>query len=64
VVVPGEVLAGREELATLWEFEVEVSITPPVPVVGVEFDEALGHLDLRLPLDRRVWKRVRLVAIE
>ena len=64
VPVPPDVLAGRERLATVWEFEIEVSISPPIPLVAVEFDEALGHLDLRVPLDRRIWKRVRLVAIE
>jgi TonB family protein len=64
VPVPTDVLGGRERLATLWEFEIEVSISPPIPLVAVEFDEALGHLDLRVPLDRRIWKRVRLVAIE
>lgn len=41
----------------------EISITPPLPVVEVEFDEVLGLKDLRLPLDRRIWKRVRLVAV-
>jgi TonB family protein len=60
---PPEVLAGRDELITVWEFEIEVSITPPIPVVGLEFDEVLGGLDFRAPLDRRIWKRVRLVAI-
>ncbi|HET8539773.1 MAG TPA: TonB C-terminal domain-containing protein, partial [Anaeromyxobacter sp.] len=61
---PAEVLAGREELATLWAFEVRVSIAPPIPVLGIEFDEVLAHLDVRVPLDRRIWKRVRLVAID
>jgi TonB family protein len=64
VPVPAEVLAGRDLLATVWEFEIEVSITPPIPVVGLSFDEVLGGLDFRVPLDRRIWKRVRLVAIE
>jgi hypothetical protein len=64
VPVAPEVLAGRDRLATVWEFEIEVSISPPIPIVAVEFDEALGRLDLRVPLDRRIWKRVRLVAIE
>ena len=57
-------LRGRAALASIWEFELEVSITPPVPIVGLEFDEVLGIGDLRAPLDRRVWKRVRLVAVD
>jgi TonB family protein len=61
---PAEALAGRDALTTTWEFELEVSITPPIPVVALEFDEVLGVGDVRVPLDRRVWKRVRLVAID
>jgi len=60
---PEEAREGREKLVTLWEFELEVSITPPIPVVAIEFDEVLGLKDLRLPLDRRIYKRVRLVAV-
>jgi TonB family protein len=60
---PPEALAGRDALVTTWEFELEVSITPPVPAVTLEFDEVLGLRDVRVPLDRRIWKRVRLVAI-
>jgi TonB family protein len=61
---PADALAGRDVLTTLWEFELEVSITPPVPVVAMEFDEMIGLDDIRIPLDRRIWKRVRLVAID
>jgi TonB family protein len=60
---PDEARAGRETLVSLWEFELEVSITPPIPVVAIEFDEVLGLTDVRVPLDRRIWKRVRLVAV-
>lgn len=61
---PAEVCAGRERLVSLWDLEVEISISPPLPMVAVEFDEVLGVRDVRLPLDRRVWKRVRLVSID
>jgi hypothetical protein len=62
-VPPDDASEGRETLVSLWEFELEISITPPVPVIEVEFDEVLGLKDLRVPLDRRIWKRVRLVAV-
>ena len=61
---PAEAVAARERLVSLWEFELEVSITPPLPIVQVEFDEVLGLKDVRVPLDRRIWKRVRLVAVK
>jgi TonB family protein len=62
-VPPDDARAGRDTLVSIWEFELEISITPPLPIVGVEFDEVLGLKDLRVPLDRRIWKRVRLVAV-
>ncbi|GMU59523.1 MAG: hypothetical protein AMXMBFR34_12860 [Myxococcaceae bacterium] len=61
---PEEALMGREQLASLWSFELIVSITPPMPVFTFEFDEALGFIDARLPLDRRIYKKVRLVSVE
>ncbi len=61
---PDEVAGTGRSLVSLWEFEIEISITPPLPVVAVEFDEVLGGLrDVRLPLDRRVRKHVRLVSV-
>jgi len=63
-VPPQEVAARRARLVSLWEFELEISISPPIPVVAIEFDEVLGLKDVRLPLDRRVWKKVRLVAVQ
>ena len=60
---PEEVRAARDKLVSLWEFQLEVSITPPLPMIAFEFDEVLGLTDLRLPLDRRIWKQVRLVAV-
>lgn len=61
---PREVVGSREEIASLWSFELIVSISPPVPVFTFEFDEALGFIDARLPLDRRIYKKVRLVSVE
>lgn len=62
-VPPDDLRAGRDTFLSIWEFELEISITPPLPIVEVEFDEVLGLKDLRVPLDRRIWKRVRLVAV-
>lgn len=61
---PAEVLNGRTELVSHWLFELIVSINPPVPTFSFEFDEALGYIDPRLPLDRRIYKRVRLLAVD
>lgn len=61
---PPEALEGKAELSSLWSFELIVSISPPVPTFSFEFDEALGFIDARLPLDRRIYKKVRLVSVE
>lgn len=61
---PAEALAGRQTLTSLWEFELIISITPPVPTLSFEFDEALHFMDMRLPLDRRIYKRVRLLSVQ
>lgn len=61
---PAEALAGRKTLTSLWEFELIISITPPVPTLSFEFDEALHFMDMRLPLDRRIYKRVRLLSVQ
>jgi hypothetical protein len=61
---PPDVIGTRETLGSLWSFELIVSITPPVPTVTFEFDEVLGFVDPRLPLDKRIYKKVRLVAVE
>lgn len=61
---PAEALDGKETLSSLWSFELVVSISPPVPSFSFEFDEALGYIDARLPLDRRIYKKVRLVSVE
>lgn len=61
---PPEALNGRKTLVSTWEFELIVSITPPVPTFSFEFDEVLGFVDTRMPLDRRIYKKVRLLAVE
>lgn len=61
---PAEALAGRKTLTSLWQFELIISITPPVPTLSFEFDEALRFVDMRLPLDRRIYKRVRLLSVQ
>jgi TonB family protein len=61
---PAEALEGRTSISSLWSFELIVSISPPVPSFTFEFDEALGFIDMRLPLDRRIYKKVRLVSVE
>ncbi|MBE2248413.1 MAG: TonB family protein [Myxococcus sp.] len=61
---PDEVVGGKKELVSTWAFELVVSITPPIPTFTFEFDEALGFIDARLPLDRRIYKKVRLVSVD
>ncbi len=57
-------LAGRTQVASVWEFSLEISITPPLPMITVQFDEVLGLVDARVPLDRRLFKLVRLVSVD
>jgi hypothetical protein len=61
---PDEVFEGKAQLSSLWSFELIVSISPPIPTVTFEFDEVVGFIDTRLPLDRRIYKKVRLMAVE
>jgi TonB family protein len=61
---PPEALGARNRLSSLWSFELVISISPPVPTFTFEFDEVVGTVDPRLPLDRRVYKKVRLVSVE
>ncbi|WP_223756873.1 energy transducer TonB [Myxococcus sp. RHSTA-1-4] len=60
---PPEAVAGRERITSFWQFELIISISPPIPSFSFEFDEALGFIDTRMPLDRRLYKRVRLLEI-
>jgi TonB family protein len=61
---PQEGLGIKEPIVSVWEFELIISISPPVPTISFEFDEALSFLDLRVPLDRRVYKKVKLISVE
>ncbi len=61
---PPEAMEGHDTLSSLWSFELIISISPPIPTITFEFDEALGFIDARLPLDRRIYKKVRLVSVE
>ena len=61
---PDEVAAGRPSVVSTWEFELVVSVTPPVPTFSFEFDEAIGFVDVRLPLDRRIYKKVKLLSVD
>jgi hypothetical protein len=60
---PIDAREGRQTLVSLWEFELDVSTMPPLPFLKLEFDEVLGLGDIRLPGDRRIRKRLRLVAV-
>jgi len=61
---PPEALGNKSRLVSLWQFELIISISPPLPTFSFEFDEVLGFGDVRVPLDRRVYKRVRLLSAE
>ncbi|MCY1020940.1 energy transducer TonB family protein [Pyxidicoccus sp. MSG2] len=60
---PAEAVGNRERITSLWQFELIISISPPIPSFTFEFDEALGFIDTRMPLDRRIYKRVRLLEV-
>lgn len=60
---PPEALQGRTRLESLWQLELVVSISPPVPTLSVEFDAEMKLTDVRRPLDRRIYKRVRLLEV-
>jgi TonB family protein len=60
---PAEAVVGKDRISSLWQFELIISISPPIPTFTFEFDEALGFIDTRMPLDRRLYKRVRLLEV-
>ncbi|PTL77826.1 energy transducer TonB [Vitiosangium sp. GDMCC 1.1324] len=62
-VPPPEALQGRTRLVSLWQIELIISISPPVPTVSIEFDAEMKLADVRVPLDRRLYKRVRLLEV-
>jgi TonB family protein len=61
---PDEVAGSHQKIVSVWNFELIVSISPPVPTFTFEFDEVTGVIDARLPLDRRIYKKVRLVSVK
>lgn len=61
---PPEAIGPRDTLVSVWQFELIVSISPPIPTISFEFDEALKFIDARMPLDRRIYKRVRLISAQ
>ena len=61
---PAEVVGARKQIISLWSFELVISISPPIPTFTFEFDEVIGFIDARMPLDRRIYKKVRLIAVE
>ncbi len=61
---PPEVVGARKQIISLWSFELVISISPPIPTFTFEFDEVIGFIDARMPLDRRIYKKVRLIAVE
>ncbi len=61
---PAEAVGAKPQLVSLWQFELIISISPPIPSFTFEFDEALKFIDARMPLDRRLYKRVRLISVE
>ncbi|HEX8825747.1 MAG TPA: energy transducer TonB, partial [Archangium sp.] len=60
---PPEAIQGRTQLVSLWQMELIISISPPVPTVSLEFDAEMKLTDMRMPLDRRLYKRVRLLEV-
>ena len=62
-VPPPEALQSRTQLVSLWQIELIISISPPVPTLSIEFDAEMKLTDLRMPLDRRLYKRVRLLEV-
>src|SRR6185312_16358410 len=75
-VPPTNGMGIHDPIRSIWAFQLTISIAPPVPMVSGSFDiEALfdkktrdemgGSLfDVRMPLSRRISKRVDLVSVE
>ncbi len=61
---PARVAAGRDRIVSEWEMELLVSVAPTLAELAFTFDEVLLAGELRLPLGRRVVKRVRLLSVE
>lgn len=54
----------HDPIRSTWAFTLVISISPPAPTISGEFDEVTGHIDVRRPLDRRVYKYVELISVE
>ena len=65
-VPPEKGLGIGSSIRSMWSFTLVVSVSPPLPsaVVTGSFDEVEGGLDVRVPLDRRIYKYVQLIAVE
>ena len=61
---PATGMGIKTPLRAVWSFEIIISISPPVPTIAGSFDEVTGKVDIRLPLDRRIYKYVELVSVD
>jgi hypothetical protein len=59
---PAHLAQGRDYVASEWQLELVVAVTPLDPVMTFEFDELLAP-EAKVPLTRKVYKRVRLLAL-
>lgn len=53
----------KRKRKSVWMMRLLILINPPVPVVGVSFDEVIQRPHLELPLDRHLFKHVELEAV-
>jgi hypothetical protein len=53
----------KKPRVSVWMMRLQILINPPVPVVGVTFDEELNVPRLDLPLGRKLFKHVELEAV-
>jgi len=60
---PARLAQGRDFVSSEWQFDLVVAVAPLAPVLTFEFDEALGSADVKVPLTRKVHKRVKLLAV-
>jgi hypothetical protein len=60
---PARLAQGRDSVSSEWQLDLVVAVTPLAPVLTFEFDEALGSAEAKVPLTRKVHKRVKLLAV-
>lgn len=60
---PAHLARGRDFVSSEWQFELVTAVVPLAPVVSFEFDETLAPPEAKVPLTRKVHKRVRLLAV-